>query len=184
MRENHQGTYQCIDENGGEFTSEKEGFKNGTTYKSTRIFSRSVQTDKNGNDPSFLRYFHCSKNGRRDLRRILQRGEPPGEGKRIWLVCWIKIRLKKSDEIILEKAYMGNFQIPNLAMSAKSLQKTVEPNHEGNGQKWPLVILGIRCSDRKYTVLEIDSNCHFEYGLKSSKLDGLFEKCSWYILKV
>ena len=34
---------------------------------------------------------------------------------------------------------MGNFQIPNLAMSAKNLQKTVEPNHEGNGQKWPLV---------------------------------------------
>ena len=27
---------------------------------------------------------------------------------------------------------MGNFQIPNLAMSAKNLQKTVEPNHEGN----------------------------------------------------
>ena len=46
-------------------------------------------------------------------------------------MCGIKIRLKKSDEIILEKAYMGNFQIPNLAMSAKSLQKTVEPNHEG-----------------------------------------------------
>ena len=26
MLEKHQGTYQCIDENGGEFTSEKEGF--------------------------------------------------------------------------------------------------------------------------------------------------------------
>ena len=53
-------------------------------------------------------------------------------------MCGIKIRLKKSDEIILEKAYMGNFLIPNLAMSAKSLQKTVEPNHEGmvfSGQK-------------------------------------------------
>ena len=83
----------------------------------------------------FYGIFIVQKNGRRDLRRILQRGG----GKRIWLMCWIKIRLKKSDEIILEKAYMGNFQIPNLAMSAKSLQKTVEPNHEGNGQKWPLV---------------------------------------------
>ena len=52
-------------------------------------------------------------------------------------MCGIKIRLKKSDEIILEKAYMGNFQIPNLAMSANDLQKTVEPNHEGNGQNDP-----------------------------------------------
>ena len=32
---------------------------------------------------------------------------------------------------------MGNFQIPNLAMSANDLQKTVEPNHEGNGQNDP-----------------------------------------------
>ena len=34
---------------------------------------------------------------------------------------------------------MGNFQIPNLAMSAKNLQKTVEPNHEGmvKNDHWP-----------------------------------------------
>ena len=100
-------------------------------HKSTRIFFRSVQTDKNGNDPSFYTVFSLFKKRKAGS----EKNSSEGRGKRIWHMCWIEIRLKKSDEIILEKAYMGNFQIPNLAMSAKSLQKTVEPNHEGNGQK-------------------------------------------------
>ena len=96
-------------------------------HKSTRIFFRSVQTDKNGNDPSFYTVFSLFKKRKAGS----EKNSSEGRGKRIWHMCWIKIRFKKSDEIILEKAYMGNFRIPNLGMSAKNLQKTVEPNHEG-----------------------------------------------------